>query len=327
MAVLPLNGYIYAAGGSYDLDVFAKTYRYDPGTNTWDDGPIADLPGGETLVASGFYNNRWVLAPASVGVASASAIAWDPATNIWASVDQMLNATLEPGAAVVAGAFYVVGGKDPGYTPGNSVQKYLETPCAPPSPTPPPGATPTICPIQFSDVPQDSTFYPFIHCLACLGIINGYADGTFKPNNAVTRGQLSKIVSNAAGFEDPQPVQMFQDVPLGSTFQAFIGRLVSRGYINGYPCGGAGEPCEPGNLPYFRPNNNSTRGQISKIVSNAAGFSDTPTGQQFEDVRAGSTYFTYTFRLVSRSIMGGYPCGGARRALPAWKSAILQTQQ
>ena len=45
LAALPLNGYIYTAGGSYDLDLFAKTYRYDPGTNTWDDGPIADLPG------------------------------------------------------------------------------------------------------------------------------------------------------------------------------------------------------------------------------------------------------------------------------------------
>ena len=26
---------------------------------------------------------------------------------------------------------------------------------------------------------------------------------------------------------------------------------------------------------------------------------------------SGSTYYTYTYRLVSRSIMAGYPCGGA----------------
>ena len=156
-----------------------------------------------------------------------------------------------------------------------------------------------------------STFYPYIRCLACLGIINGYSDGTFKPNNNVTRGQLSKIVSNSAGFSDPQPSQMFQDVPVGSTFQAFIGRLASRGYINGYACGGVGEPCLPGNLPYFRPNNNATRGQISKINSNAAGFANPPSGQQFEDVPVGSTYYTYTFRLVSRGVMGGYQCGGA----------------
>jgi hypothetical protein len=168
------------------------------------------------------------------------------------------------------------------------------------------------CNISFTDVPVGSTFYPYIHCLACLGIINGYPDGTFKPNANVTRGQLSKIVANSAGFNDAQPNQMFQDVPVGSTFQVFIGRLASRGYINGYACGGAGEPCvPPGNLPYFRPNANATRGQISKIDANAAGFSDTPSGQQFQDVPVGSTYYTYTFRLVSRTIMAGYACGGA----------------
>jgi hypothetical protein len=170
--------------------------------------------------------------------------------------------------------------------------------------------TATACAITFTDVPPGSTFYSYVHCLACLGIINGYPDGTFKPNANVTRGQLSKIVSNSAGFNDPQTTQMFQDVPVGSTFFQYIGRLASRGYISGYPCGGPGEPCQPGNLPYFRPNANATRGQISKIVSNAANFNDPPSGQQFEDVGVGSTFYTYTFRLVSRGVMSGYPCGG-----------------
>jgi len=173
-----------------------------------------------------------------------------------------------------------------------------------------PSPTATTCTISFSDVPPGSTFYPFVHCLACLGIINGYPDGTFKPNANVTRGQLSKIVSNSAGFNDPVTTQTFQDVPLSSTFFVYIGRLSSRGYINGYACGGPGEPCQPGNLPYFRPNNNATRGQISKIDSNAAGFNDPPTGQQFQDVAPGSTYYTYTYRLVTRQVMGGYACGG-----------------
>jgi hypothetical protein len=127
----------------------------------------------------------------------------------------------------------------------------------------------------------------------------------------VPRGQLSKIISNAAGFSDDQTTQMFQDVPTGSTFFQFIGRLASRGNIGGYVCGGTGEPCVPPNdLPYFRPNNNATRGQISKIDANAAGYSDEPSGRQFEDVPVGSAFYTYTYRLVSRGVMGGYPCGG-----------------
>ncbi len=37
-----------------------------------------------------------------------------------------------------------------------------------------PTATPTACTLTFRDVPVGSTFYPFIRCLACKGIINGY---------------------------------------------------------------------------------------------------------------------------------------------------------
>jgi 5'-nucleotidase/2',3'-cyclic-nucleotide 2'-phosphodiesterase/3'-nucleotidase/5'-nucleotidase len=169
--------------------------------------------------------------------------------------------------------------------------------------------TSTVCTVTFTDVPAGSTFYEFIRCLACRGIINGYPDGTFRPNNNVTRGQHSKIVSNSAGFSDPA-VQMFEDVPPGSTFFDYIGRLASRGYINGYPCGGPGEPCNPpGNLPYFRPNANATRGQISKIVSNAAGFIEPVSGQTFEDVPPGSTFYDFIERLASRGVMSGYPCG------------------
>jgi hypothetical protein len=176
-------------------------------------------------------------------------------------------------------------------------------------------STPTLCPIEFTDVPEGSTFYPYILCLACRGIINGYPDGTFRPNNLVTRGQLSKIVSNAVGFSDPQSAQIFQDVPVGSTFFDFIGRLASRGFISGYPCGGPGEPCmPPGNLPYFRPGGTATRGQLTKIAANAEGFNQpVPTGQQtFTDVTPGSTFYLYVERLLmSRpDVISGYPCGG-----------------
>jgi hypothetical protein len=168
---------------------------------------------------------------------------------------------------------------------------------------------PTACAVEFIDVPPDSTFYDFVRCMACRGIINGYPDGTFKPNNNVTRGQLSKIVSNSAGFSDPQTVQMFQDVPIGSTFFDYIGRLASRGFISGYPCGGAGEPCGPASLPYFRPGSSATRGQISKIVSNAAGILDPPGTQIFEDVAPASTFYDFVQRLANRGVMSGYICG------------------
>jgi hypothetical protein len=177
-----------------------------------------------------------------------------------------------------------------------------------------PTATLTItpCAITFTDVPPTHTFYPFIRCLACRGIISGYADGTFRPGNNITRGQLSKIVSNAAGFSDTPPGQTFEDVPTNHTFWLWIERMSSRGIISGYPCGGAGEPCVPPlDRPYFRPGSDATRGQISKIVSNAAGYSDVPPIQLFEDVPPAHTFYLWVQRLAFRSIMGGYACGGA----------------
>jgi hypothetical protein len=172
-------------------------------------------------------------------------------------------------------------------------------------------ATPTACAIQFRDVWPGSTFYPYVRCLVCRGIVSGYPDGTFRPNANVTRGQIAKIVSNAAGFHDPVSGQLFQDVPPGSTFYDYVQRLATRGLVSGYQCGGPSEPCvPPANLPYFRTNNSATRGQIAKIVSNAVGFHDPVSGQTFQDVPPGSTFYDYVQRLASRGIMQGYACGG-----------------
>jgi hypothetical protein len=172
-------------------------------------------------------------------------------------------------------------------------------------------ATTTPCTVSYSDVPASNTFYPYVRCLACKGIIGGYSDGTFRPNNAITRAQLSKIVANSAGFNEPVSGQTFEDVEPDNTFYLYISRMASRGIIGGYPCGGAGEPCNPGNRPYFRPNADATRGQISKIVSEAAGFDEDHTTQTFEDVPTSNTFYAEIQRLSSRGIMGGYNCGGA----------------
>jgi len=182
----------------------------------------------------------------------------------------------------------------------------------PPVPTPcsiTPTVTETPCPVQFSDVPSTDTFYANIRCLACRGIVSGYADGTFRPNNQVTRGQLAKMVSNSAGFSEIVVTQTFEDVTPANTFYVWVERLTTRGFMTGYVCGGPGEPCVSGR-PYFRPYANATRGQTSKIVSNAAGFNEAPTGQTFQDVPPNHTFYEFIQRLASRGVMGGYECGG-----------------
>lgn len=167
------------------------------------------------------------------------------------------------------------------------------------------------CASLYSDICPDFWAYSYIECLTERSVISGFGDGTFRPNNNITRAQLSKVVANAAGFNEPVSGQKFQDIAPGSTFYEFIQRLAVRNIIGGYNCGGAGEPCGTGNLPYFRPNDPTTRGQIAKIVSSAKGYSDTPSGQTFQDVPPSSPFYPWIQRLASRSVMGGYACGGS----------------
>ncbi len=187
----------------------------------------------------------------------------------------------------------------------------------------------------FSDVPSGSTFYTYINWITCHGIASGYSEGTFRPSNNASRGQISKMMaltyewhldppSGQAGQADPQKEMelikwqwniasdpyTFADVPSGSTFFLYVEAAYREGVVSGYPCGGPGEPCDSASRPYFRPSANVTRGQIAKIISNGSRFTDTISGQTFEDVAPGSTFYDFIGRMASREIINGYPCGG-----------------
>ncbi len=161
--------------------------------------------------------------------------------------------------------------------------------------------TPTPCTISFSDVPPNHPFYTFIRCLACRGILGGYSDGTFRPGNPTTRGQMAKIIANAAGILDPIPPnrQTYTDVPPSHPFWVYIERLSAHGIVGGYADG------------TFRPDNWVTRGQLTKFASNAAGFSEPiPSNQQtYTDVPPSQTFWLYIERLSGRGVISGYQCG------------------
>ena len=62
------------------------------------------------------------------------------------------------------------------------------------------GRPPEVVDVEFKDVPTSSPQHASIDRLSDLGIIKGYADGTFKPNDQVTRGQLAMIVDRALKY-------------------------------------------------------------------------------------------------------------------------------
>jgi hypothetical protein len=162
--------------------------------------------------------------------------------------------------------------------------------------------------------------------MACRSYVSGYPCGGpnepcqppddppyFRPNNSVTRSQLLKMVVTAAGWPILDPATgTFEDVPPGSTFYPYIETGVSQGIIQGYPCGSPGEPClGPANRPYFRPFNNITRGQLSKVIALARGYVlPAPNADTFADVPPDSTFFSYIEAMTNQDIVSGYPCGG-----------------
>jgi hypothetical protein len=121
----------------------------------------------------------------------------------------------------------------------------------------------------------------------------------------VTRGQISKIVSQAAGFSEPHTEQTFVDVTLNNTFYIYIERLASKGIISGYT-----DPARcPMGTPCFLPANTARRGQLAKIDCLAFGCTGTPTGQTFEDMLPSHTFYTVIEQLYALGAINGYPCG------------------
>jgi hypothetical protein len=172
------------------------------------------------------------------------------------------------------------------------------------------------------------TNYTPVYYLACRGVLSGYADGTFHPYNNTTRGQMSKIVLLAYSLPlrtPPAGGYSLADVRPGSTFFAYVETVATGGIVSGYACGGAGEPCDSANRPYYRPASYVTRGQLTKIVVGAAGWPlQNPAVPSFTDVAVGSTFYPYIETAVCHAVLGGYSDGTFRPGNNATRGQIAK---
>lgn len=107
---------------------------------------------------------------------------------------------------------------------------------------------------KFPDVPSDLYASGYIASATEKGIITGHTDGTFKPDDAVTRAQMAIIISRAFKLDETGG-QAFSDVSKNSYYHDAINLIASAGISVGYPDG------------TFRPNNELTREEFSILMA------------------------------------------------------------
>lgn len=103
---------------------------------------------------------------------------------------------------------------------------------------------------SFRDVPDGAWFAADVRNAAAAGVIAGYPDGEFKPNDPIKRQDAAKLLDaafhiEAAGREAGGGLDGFGDAASVQDYaRSALSRLIDGGYINGYPDGTL-RPLEP----------------------------------------------------------------------------------
>jgi hypothetical protein len=114
---------------------------------------------------------------------------------------------------------------------------------------------------SFSDVSSDYWANGFIQALANRGVLSGFPDGSFRPNEPVTRAQYAAMVRQAFRKSPARPAVSFTDVSDSYWAIAAIREAYTTGFMSGYPEGN------------FLPDANISRAEVLVSLSNGLGYS------------------------------------------------------
>ncbi|MEA5505102.1 family 10 glycosylhydrolase [Halotia wernerae UHCC 0503] len=108
---------------------------------------------------------------------------------------------------------------------------------------------------RFSDV-QNHWASLFIEALAVRRILNGYPNGTFRPDNSVTRAEFAAIIGAVFTVPPKRQYVPFIDVPANHWAISAIQKVYETGFLIGYPD------------QRFRPNDRISRGDVLVAIVN-----------------------------------------------------------
>ena len=122
---------------------------------------------------------------------------------------------------------------------------------------------------RFSDVADNYTATA-IETLRLMGVLDGYSDGTFRPNAALTRAQFCKMAVYAMDGSSElgrySTVTIFPDVKPSFWASSYINMAAKKGVIAGFADG------------KFKPNQTVTAGQAVTILMRGLGYKDANMG-------------------------------------------------
>lgn len=142
----------------------------------------------------------------------------------------------------------------------------------------------------FKDVSKSSPYYDSIHTMTEKGIINGYEDGTFKPNETLTRKHAAALLNRAVSVKATKNVGAPKDLPKTNAYYNDLMKLVNAGLL---------DVDAKGNI---NPNASLTRGEMAKILATA--FDLKGTKHPLTDV--SSKYNSYVAALYENDVTTGY---------------------
>ena len=138
----------------------------------------------------------------------------------------------------------------------------------------------------FNDVPETHKHYVGVEYLKGAGVIGGYDDGTFKPDNTINRAEVLKIILQGSSIESPDLTgeSEFSDVQKDAWFAKFIMKAKEIGIVKGNPDGS------------FAPGRSVNKVEFLKmlLIANDVDVSSyASSDKEFLDVDKGAWYFSY----------------------------------
>ena len=143
--------------------------------------------------------------------------------------------------------------------------------------------------LTFNDVDANSAQGEAILKLVEMGILAGYGDGTFRPDNFLTRAELCKIINLAFNYTE-KAEEGFSDVKSDDWFYDYALVAKKAGYITGYEDG------------TFRGNNQLTRQEACAIISRVANLKDVTFTDKITD-KVDEWAVLYVNKVLGNKIM------------------------